>query len=203
MRTELAAAERLVDETTLQAKRFSDYHRVRAAEGFTVSGTEILDKPDADFHHVFNPDYMADGRTLDPSRPESLIFIRSGNTMELAGVMFMMPIGTHGPQPGGPLTRWHYHPVVNFCMDSDGLPRVRAERAERGGCPVGMSNGPTPEMMHVWLVENRYGAFAHHMDVASHDDAASHAHAAPRVPSGANPYREFVRRTNLWVNKRI
>lgn len=206
--SELQAAAKLLAETTEHSKSFADYGWASTEGGYRISNTGILGRPNAPFHHLFNPDYMADGKTLDPSRPESLMFYRTDLGMTLVGIMYMMPPGQHGPQPGGRLTQWHYHPVVEFCMDSLGVPRVKAKRGVRGGCPVGLSNGPMPEMMHVWLVDNPYGAFGHRMalPVASdHMDRPTdmpmnmpvHEHGHP------HPYREFVHRAQLWLRSQF
>lgn len=194
-RSELQAASRLLNETTENASAFSDYGHVTTHGGFTVSNTAILGRPTSMFHHLFNPSNMADGATLDPKRPESLVFMRAGEQMQLVGVMFMMPPGVRGAQPGGSLTQWHYHPTVEFCMDSIGVPVSRAARGNDGGCAPGTTNGPTPEMLHVWQVDNPFGAFAHQMAVAGHSHGAS--------DHEMNPYAKFARRTSLWVQARL
>jgi hypothetical protein len=62
--------------------------------------------------HVVNKTYLRDGKVLDPSAPEALMYEYEGhNTWKLVGVMF---VATEAypqapPDPGGPITRWHYH----------------------------------------------------------------------------------------------
>jgi len=34
--------------------------------------------------------------------------------------MYIMPPGQHGPQIGGPLTRWHYHFRIGFAATKTG-----------------------------------------------------------------------------------
>lgn len=75
--------------------------------------------------------------------------------------MYRMPAAEQpGPRIGGPLTVWHAHD--NLCR-ADG--RVVAVAA-RGACAKG-SLSPTPEMLHVWLVENPDGVFSDDMEPAA------------------------------------
>lgn len=62
--------------------------------------------------HVGNAALRGDGRVLDPSAPESLMYTYDKpGTWTLIGVMY---VATESypqapPDPGGPITRWHYH----------------------------------------------------------------------------------------------
>jgi hypothetical protein len=194
-RTEVEASATLLASTVAQSPPYQDYAWATTEGGFAVSNAAVLGRPDARFYHVWNPDYMRDQHVLDPTRPESLIYHNSEHGMHLVGVMYVAPPGTHGPQPGGALTRWHYHPVVEFCMDDDGVPTTMAENGTRGGCPPDMTHGPTPEMMHVWLVDNPHGVFAHMM-------ALEHDHHATGEPE-RNVYQEFAHRAVLWIRNRF
>lgn len=172
--SQLAAATDLVHRTREAAVRWSDYDAARES-GFTVSNLEILGR-DSRFMHLFHPANMSDGMTLDPEAPESLVYFMRSASPRLVGVMYMAPLGKHGPQVGGPLTRWHYHPSVEFCMDEVGVPTVRAENGNRGGCPEGEANGPTNEMMHVWLADNPWGVFSHRMELTDADGEVFDSH---------------------------
>ena len=53
------------------------------------------------------------GAVLDPSSPDQLMYTYQGDgTWKLTGVMYMADGAYPGapPVPGGPITRWHYHP---------------------------------------------------------------------------------------------
>jgi hypothetical protein len=190
---QVMSAAKLLDDTRREASRFADFRSAVSIEGFTVSNAEVLDNRDAQFYHVFNPANAGDEKTLDASRPESLIYHHSEHGMHLVGVMYMTA-RVKAPQPGGRLTRWHYHPRTEFCMDTLGIPKVKAGKS--GSCPAGLANGPTPLMMHVWLADNPHGAFAHQMALEDHHGAMhGNAHA------GKNPYREFGRRGVLRVKE--
>lgn len=179
-------AAQLLEETTAAAARFKDFDWATSTGGYSVSNAVILGRPETRFIHVWNPQFMRDGKTLIPNEPEALVYANPpGGPKQLVGVMFSAPMGTHGPQPGGNLTRWHLHQAVEFCQDSSGLPTVLAAHGVDGGCPTGMTNGPTPEMMHVWIADNPFGAFAHQM-------ALPGTHAAHH--GSRNVYASFVSR---------
>jgi hypothetical protein len=62
--------------------------------------------------HVANKANLHDGKVLDPSAPEVLMYEYQGhNAWKVIGVMYtaneVYPQAP--PDPGGPITRWHYH----------------------------------------------------------------------------------------------
>lgn len=62
--------------------------------------------------HVANKANLHDGKVLDPSAPEVLMYeYQSHSTWKVVGVMFtaneVYPQAP--PDPGGPIMRWHYH----------------------------------------------------------------------------------------------
>jgi hypothetical protein len=62
--------------------------------------------------HVANPANRADGKVLDPEAPETLMYEYQGSgAWKLVGVMYTANEAFPGapPDPGGPITRWHYH----------------------------------------------------------------------------------------------
>lgn len=172
---QLRAATELYEKTKAAAVKFEDYNYVRSKGGYTLSTREILGEETVPFEHVYNPEYMTDGRILDPERPESLVYYMDHVRAEkkLVCIMYMMPPGQHGPQIGGPLTRWHYHFRVGFCSDKNGIPRVKSVSYPQ--CPPGLT-ATTPEMMHVWLVDNPYGVFSHMMALPGQAPGQEHHH---------------------------
>jgi hypothetical protein len=55
------------------------------------------------------------GAVLDPSAPDQLMYTYQGDgAWKLTGVMYLADGAYPGapPVPGGPITRWHYHPLM-------------------------------------------------------------------------------------------
>jgi hypothetical protein len=112
--------------------------------------------------HLENKVFKSDGRVLDPQRPEMLVYAIGDGRATLLGVVFVMErAGTAGPDPGGPVTRWHAH---NICLTL--LPPGFGIVSPFGSCPAFSVNVTTPEMMHVWIVDNPDGPFAEGLDKA-------------------------------------
>lgn len=62
--------------------------------------------------HVANKANRSDGKVLDPTAPETLMYrYDGGGHWTLVGVMFTAneSYPNAPPDPGGPITRWHYH----------------------------------------------------------------------------------------------
>jgi len=148
---ERAAGEEFLAAVREASKRFVD-QSVAQAEGYENIA------PFDEFHFV-NTAYLSDDTTLDPQRPEFVMF--DPDTGEFLGVMFTMPFGQRGPQFAGPLTRWHYHDeeLDDVCW-VDEVPRVGLVDPDTGACRSGEKRRATTEMLHVWLVPNLTGPFA-------------------------------------------
>jgi hypothetical protein len=150
---ELEAATRLVADTKAGVARFGDLEAAKADGYYEVA------PPRNGLVHYLNSAYNRDGRILDPERPESLIYLdlTDGNWM-LVGAMYRMPAPDQpGPRVGGPLTAWHSH--NNLCRAEGRVVAVAVD----GACRRGVL-GSTPEMLHVWLVENPDGVFSTDME---------------------------------------
>lgn len=128
---ERAAAQRLYDEAMAATAPYRDPDAARAA-GYRVDPDKR--KPSgrpALAIHSPNRSYRDDGRVLDPSRPESLVYGKKGDgELVLIGALFVVAPGEVAPTPGGPITRWHTH--------------------RTGG----------PQMMHVWFTDDLRSAYA-------------------------------------------
>ena len=107
--------------------------------------------------HFVNKDYVFDGETLNPEKPEVLMYYRTGEGDFLLGVMYLA-IGQRGPQVGGPLTVWHYHIDRRMCYERGVLPIATVDN--EGSCAEGFHNIRSPEMLHVWFFEHPQGRFA-------------------------------------------
>jgi hypothetical protein len=149
---ERGAAE-LAGSTRTALRRYTDIHAALAAgyrptlirTGYSV--------------HLENRAFGRDGRTLDPDRPETLMYaIADGRATLLSAVYTMPRAGQAGPAPGGPLTRWHSH---NACVSL--LPPGFSVVDAYGGCPAFSVQVTIPVMMHVWVVDNPGGPYADHV----------------------------------------
>ena len=134
---EIAAADKLVADTTIGLQAFRDVNAAVAA-GYRPLGFE----PNG-VHHYINRSYVTDGAVLDPKRPEAILYATDpSGAMFAAGAMFMMGTpGEAGPRVGGCLTPWHSH-----------------------GFPFAAPGEESAEMMHIWTIPLPGGPFAAHVE---------------------------------------
>lgn len=136
-------------------------------------------------HHV-KMKYRFDDESLNPYRPETLVYYKSedGEGRILAGFMYETSgPDVEGEQVGGPLTVWHYHPVemmfggpdeIEATMDDYVDSRDDVESAdEYDEIYPGYENAEemyydgekSVEMIHVWFVKHPEGPFGTTMTV--------------------------------------
>jgi hypothetical protein len=150
-----ATADDLAARTRAATARYADLNAALAA-GYRapltgLHGTDV---------HLENPAFKSDGVALDPQRPEMLVYAVDGGRATLLGVVYVMDrAGVPGPQPGGPVTRWHAH---NLCLTA--LPPGIGVVSPYGSCPAFSIAVASPEMMHVWVVDGPQDAFAEGLD---------------------------------------
>ncbi|MFN8526796.1 MAG: hypothetical protein U0821_27145 [Chloroflexota bacterium] len=148
------AAKHLVEQTAAGTMRLQDLETA-LAEGYAQS--TAWTRGTWGHAHFHSKTYSRDGRTLDTTRPEGLVYYRdqSGDT-RLLGALYLAMKGTT-ISPGGPITAWHSH--ANLCVsNANGMvvPVVDARR-----CPGSATLlGDSIEMLHVWTFENPDGQFA-------------------------------------------
>ncbi|HEY7269368.1 MAG TPA: hypothetical protein VH951_06045 [Dehalococcoidia bacterium] len=129
------------------------YQDVNAAiaDGYKESGPAIGPK-----RHFENKAYQKDGLTLDPTKPELLVYGVKGNTFVLLGAAYTMEkAGDPGPDFAGPVAHWHAH---NICVTP--LPPAFSLVSPFGSCPLLSVDVTLPEMIHVWTVDNPNGPYA-------------------------------------------
>jgi hypothetical protein len=160
---ELEAANSLFTETRAAVARYAELKNALAAGYLPMEPTNL------EIVHYVNPGYMVDADILDPNHVQSLIYYNGKTGTRLIGAMYIMPRrGMDGPQVGGPLTVWHQH--SNICFDdTTGIAVAFVHSGEdfnskAGSCPRGSTNKTTPQMLHVWLIDNPEGPFASTMD---------------------------------------
>jgi hypothetical protein len=158
-----AAAEALWTDSMANAERWRDPEAAAAAGFRFKDGGDAGPGRKVRFLHVPNPAWRADGRVLDPTHPETLVWWNGpGGRLTLVGVMYTAAKGSPGPTVGGPITRWHDH---ESCRDP-------ATGAKLGGpvdgtCPDGQIDRRSGEMMHVWFTDDLATAFARRPPLAA------------------------------------
>jgi hypothetical protein len=161
---ELEAAARLVTDTKAAVAKYANLKAALAA------GYVPMEPPDSEIVHYVNRAYMISADILDPQHIQSLIYYNGPRGTMLIGAMYIMPTrAMDGPQIGGPLTVWHQH--NNICFDNaTGIAVAFIHSADfdstdkSGACPRGSTLQLTPQMLHVWLIDNPDGPFASTMD---------------------------------------
>ncbi|MBW3602921.1 MAG: hypothetical protein KY434_09535 [Actinobacteria bacterium] len=154
-----SAADRLLADTRTAAARWASLDAAKA-DGFRPI-TPVLNG----LQHWHNQRFFTDGAILDPQAPEELIYATTSRGPVLVAAMYLMErVDEPGPTIGGPLTVWHDH--EDLCFSADGRV-VGFHRPPRQTCPPGSVNQRTPEMLHVWLVDNPAGPFAAEMEPAA------------------------------------
>ena len=156
--SQIAAANRLYDETKQAIQPYADWHAAWAA-GYRPQGSQTLAST-----HWMNQEYVKNGPVMDPRHPQGLVYANTHHGPVLLGAMFQMrSIGQFGPDPGGPLTAWHQH--ENICAAPLGL--EFSLMTPFAICPLGALDISVPPMLHVWIVDNPAGGrFAVDIDPA-------------------------------------
>jgi hypothetical protein len=169
-----AAANKLVADTKRGLERFADLADARAA-GYAPHhhGREVI-------KHYFNPAYVTDGRVLDPTRPEGLMYASTDRgPMLVAAVYLMNRAGEPGKAIGGCLTQWHTHD--NLCSTNPAKGTITGLHRPGGPCPPGQVPWAAPPMLHTWVIDVPGGPFAHQFSVSP---IFHQLHATPRPSSG-------------------
>jgi hypothetical protein len=119
-RTEAATAA-YADPAKAQAAGFDVQDSLTRAEQRKPALAQLIQRVDAGatpkqmpMLHVINKANLHDGKVLDPSAPEALMYEYAGhNSWRLVGVMYVAneAFPQAPPDPGGPITRWHYHDI--------------------------------------------------------------------------------------------
>jgi hypothetical protein len=139
-----AAAAKLAADTAAGIAKYADVN-VALADGYRPFGSA-----NATLVHYTNHRYEKDGRILDPTRPETLVYAGTPNGPLLLGAMYSLPdLDRTPPDVGGPLTVWHVH--ANVCIGPL-PPFLIGLLTPFGTCPFGSFNIVTGAMIHVWTV---------------------------------------------------
>jgi hypothetical protein len=147
------SARSLAANTRREAARFAD-RRAALKAGYAPQhrNREAV-------KHYFNLAYQRDGRVLDVTRPEGLMYANTDHGPALIAAVFLMnQPGEPGLAVGGCLTQWHEHD--NLCSSDPARGLVTGARKPGNLCPKGQVPLRAPAMMHVWLLDVPGGPFA-------------------------------------------
>lgn len=149
----------LISNAQRNLPAFASY-QTALASGYVSIGDES-----SGFEHLIKYSLLNDGRFLDTTAPESLVYKVSGTTRTLVSAMFIASSGmasndvTLTSYAGG-LIQWHTH--NNLCWRNvNGVPKVMGVIDANGNCPAGsvlQTNGAP--MVHVWITPHACGPFA-------------------------------------------
>jgi hypothetical protein len=116
------------------------------------------------FEHFIKYSLLSDGRVLDTTAPESLVYEVKGGVKTLVSAMFIANPGTPLTDTtlvnyAGGLMQWHVH--TNLCwITVNGVPKVVGVTNAAGACLIGtLQTGGAP-MVHVWITPHVCGPFA-------------------------------------------
>jgi hypothetical protein len=143
----------------VSAARAGNWRSIPAAERAGYDTRTAPRKPGDRSAHYFHAERPQEPRgrvLLDPRRPKALIYANvPGRPLVLVGAMWSMRDGELGPNPGGPITRWHSHVVCGRAG------RRGLKPPASGKCPAGtrLIQGNS-EMLHVWFTGDLRSAFA-------------------------------------------
>ena len=149
----------LISNSQRDLPAYSSYQAAIAA-GYVSIGDE-----GSGFEHIVKYSYLNDGRFLDTTAPESLVYKVTGSTKTLVSAMFIASAGmasndvTLTSYAGG-LIQWHTH--NNLCWRYvNGVQKIAGLVDANGNCPAGSVKGTNgAPMVHVWITAHACGPFA-------------------------------------------
>jgi hypothetical protein len=167
---QVAAARKLVADTRGGLTRFADLRDARRAGYAPHVRARRATK------HYFKAAYVTDGRVLDPTRPEGLLYAHTARGPVLVAAVYLMNrAGEPGREVGGCLTRWHVHDELCSSDPAKGL--ISGARSRGGRCPPGQVAWAAPPFLHAWTIDVPGGPFAEHV---ANRDVFGQLHATPR-----------------------
>ena len=116
------------------------------------------------FEHYIKYSLLNDGRVLDTTAPESLVYEVKGAVKTLVSAMFIANPGTPLTDTtlvnyAGGLMQWHVH--SNLCwITVNGVPKVVGVTNAAGACLIGTLQPAGAPMVHVWIAPHMCGPFA-------------------------------------------
>ena len=157
-------AEQAARATTLIQAAQRDLPKYAKTSAATADGYLSIGDGLTGFEHFIKYSLLTDGRVLDTTAPESLVYEVKGAVKTLVSAMFIANPGTPITDTtlvnyAGGLMQWHVH--SNLCwLTINGVPKVVGVTNAAGACLIGtLQTGGAP-MVHVWITPHVCGPFA-------------------------------------------
>ena len=153
-----ARASALIQATQRDLPKYAQVSAA-VADGYTTIGDG-----GTGFEHYVKWTLLNDGRVLDTTAPESLVYEVRGGVKTLVSAMFMADKGTPINDKtlvdyAGGLMQWHVH--TNLCwLNINGALRVVGVTDSAGSCRLGFIETDGSPMVHVWITPHECGPFA-------------------------------------------
>ena len=157
-------AEQAARATALIQAAQRDLPKYAKTSAATADGYLSIGDGLTGFEHFIKYSLLTDGRVLDTTAPESLVYEVKGAVKTLVSAMFIANPGTPITDTtlvnyAGGLMQWHVH--SNLCwLTINGVPKVVGVTNAAGACLIGtLQTGGAP-MVHVWITPHVCGPFA-------------------------------------------
>ena len=153
-----ARATALIQATQRDLPKYAQVSAA-VADGYTTIGDG-----GTGFEHYVKWTLLNDGRVLDTTAPESLVYAVRGGVKTLVSAMYMADKGTPINDKtlvdyAGGLMQWHVH--TNLCwLTLNGAMRVVGVTDAQGACRFGFVETDGSPMVHVWITPHECGPFA-------------------------------------------
>lgn len=174
-----AFAENLVAVTLLDLPQWAD---TGAAE---QAGFHSIGDASTGFEHYIQWEWIDDDVSLDPDRPESLVYrVEADGARTLVSAMYMLPSSVtldDVPDDGGALMQWHIHDDLCFDASDPEAPRVGGLTDGAGNCTAPLVQLALSPMIHVWITPHECGPFAALEGVGAGQVAAGAEHQCDHV----------------------
>jgi hypothetical protein len=157
-------AEQAARATTLIRATQRDLPRYALTSTAFADGYRSIGDEATGFEHWIKYSLLNDGRVLDTTAPESLVYEVRGNVKTLVSAMFIANPGTPLTDTtlvnyAGGLMQWHVH--SNLCWATvNGVPKVVGVTNAAGVCSAGTLQPAGAPMVHVWIAPHVCGPFA-------------------------------------------
>lgn len=143
-----------------------DLPRWATVDAAVADGYRSIGDEETGYEHFVNTSLLRDGKFLDSSAPESLVYRVEGTKRTLVSAMYMAPPLMSMEDPmltdfAGPLMQWHVHDDLCWGVGPGFTPIVVGVTGDDGKCPPGSLNvGIDVAMVHVWVSPHQCGPFA-------------------------------------------